>query len=228
MAEFERIDPKKFKQAGVVTKNERPVNFKNDPEFGQILGADGKPLVTGNTDPNVIGPDDSIPNLADPSNQIQGSLRNRNLYGSYYPEELFLAEKHWCLPFCVYVAEHMIKAVELIDELHYNKIQRQLKDQMVFCVMDLSQIHIDDERIAWEGFKIIAKHTIIVGVNFVIRRRERDPAKRIGISHLRVWQSKTQGYALINAGPEGLITREQASNAIATYFQRENITFGLL
>lgn len=190
--------------------------LSNEPiDRSTIVDVNGNPLQYGNTDPNVLTTDDTIPTMS------AGSKRDRSRYSPLYPAELFEAEERYVMPFALFVAEQIV-GVDLLPETTYNTLLRQLKQQTILCVLDITEPEIDGNQrtVVWRGLRIWCKEVEIVGVRFKL-----DLNSKVCITHsLRFWQKKTQGY--MNYGDaSGLtdMTRERAAGYIAQYLSAERI-----
>lgn len=182
----------------------------------QIYDVKGNKLQYGNTDPNVLGPDDNIPIIM---KQQSASLRDRSLYSALLPNELFAAEATYVLPFANFVAEELVN-VNLIDELTYRKLQIQLKQRSIFCVLDISDATIVDRVVTWKGLRLICKDFEVASVTFCL-----DLASRVCLTRsVRLWLSAKGAYA--NVGdPSGLrdLGINKAATIIENYLQAERI-----
>jgi len=225
MAEIDEVNPNKVQQAFARQKAKMAEGAETsipdiktathsdeavDPQ--SVVDLQGRPLQYGNTDPNIIGPDDRVPDL------LGKSLRDRSKYSELLPQDLFTAEERWVLPFAVSIAT--ILEVDLIDETTYAKIQKQLKEQFIFCVIDLSNPKIQDGIITWAGLKIWCKEVPVCEVMFHLDTKQ----ELVFIRHIRLWEKARQGH--VNVGdPNGLraLTREQGATIISNWLANEQI-----
>lgn len=181
----------------------------------QIYDVHGNKLRYGNDDPNVLGPDDNIPLVK----QNYAAIRDRSLYSPLLPNELFAAEATYVLPFANFVAEEIVN-VNLIDELTYRKLQVQLKQRSIFCVLDISDATVVDRRVTWKGLRLICKEFEVASVTFCL-----DLASRVCLTRsVRLWLSAREQYT--NLGdPSGLVDLgiNKAATIIENYLQAERI-----
>lgn len=182
----------------------------------QIYDVNGNKLQYGNTDPNVLGPDDNIPVVM---KQQTSSLRDRSLYSPLLPPELFAAEATYVLPFANFVAEELVN-VNLIDERTYRKLQVQLKQRSIFCVLDISDATVVDRVVTWKGLRLICKDFEVASVTFCL-----DLASRVCLTRsVRLWLSAKGSYANVG-NPSGLVDLgiNKAATIIENYLQAERI-----
>lgn len=187
------------------TANEKPQH--------PLYDARGNPIQVGNTDPNVLGPDDAVPKVG-----LRG-IRDRSKYSKLYPDALFVAEEHYVLPMAAYVAEKICE-VDLMDELTHRMILVQLKQNNMMAVLDISNPEIRENIITWGGFKVYVRDFAVVTVMFRL-----DTTIQIcTIPYLRVWQNAVSKYAIVG-DPSMIsnISREDTATIIANYFRNEGI-----
>jgi len=220
MAEFEKLDPNAPRGPAEIPSlaaaDKRP---DVQIDRSKIVDVYGNPLKYGK-DPNdrsILGPDDDIPAVK--QDLPPGSLRDRSLYPSLFPATLFLAEERYVLPMAQYVANSIVD-VDLIDEKTYAKLQPQLKERSIFCVLDISAPEVHSGMVRWPGFRVVCKQFDVATVYFQL-----DLGLNLTITtHVRVWESQTQRY--MNLGDRSFLkdlTREKAAEIIDNYLVREGI-----
>lgn len=185
----------------------------------KIVDVYGNPLKYGKdpADTTILGPDDAVPAVT--QGIAPGTLRDHSLYPSLFPAALFLAEERYVLPMASFVAQNIVD-VDLIDEKTYAKLQKQLRERSIFCVLDISSPIVHDGKVRWPGFRILCKEFEVAAVNFQL-----DVALNLTITtHVRLWESKNQRYA--NVGDQSYLkdlTREKAAGLLDNYLYQEEI-----
>jgi hypothetical protein len=182
--------------------------------------ATGLPLEYGSKDPNILDPEE-IPIMASPKTQLTEPLRQRSLY-PLIPEACFTAEQFWLLPCAIYVAEHLVGGCDLIDERTYNKIQKELRAQNLFCVMNFAGHQIVDGKARWQAFQLICKNYVLVGFNLVVDLRDTNPQTHVGIESIDLWV-KAAGKHVRVQKPGVMIPRNDAVMIVHNYFIKEGI-----
>ncbi len=220
MAEFEKIDPNVRSD---VAEMPNLSNAQKVPgvtiDRSKIVDVYGNPLKYGK-DPNdthILGPDDIVPEMTQAS--TPGHLRDHTLYPSIFPTALFIAEEHYVLPLAVFVAKDIVD-VGLIDEKTYSKLQKQLRERSIFCVLDISTPVVHSGIVQWPGFRILCKEFEVAAVNFKLDLS----ANSTITTHVRLWESKNQRYT--NIGDHNLmvdLTREKAATLLDNYLYQEQI-----
>lgn len=204
---IETIDPKEMREAARAgTLSDEEV----DPK--QIYSsATGEKLQYGNDDPNVLGPDNPPP-------VVQArAFRDPHKY-PMYPSQVFQAEMEWVLPLAKYLAEHCV--VDLIDETSYNKLQKEIRQQFLFCVLDISDLAIHENVATWPGIRIWCKMVPVVEVMCRL-----DLALNIvTVPYVRVWMQSQKAHAKIG-DKTGMKhhTREDVARIVPNYLAQEGI-----
>lgn len=220
MAEFEKIDPNARPDVAEMPDLSTAQKVPGvQIDRSKILDVYGNPLQYGKNpnDTHILGPDDAVPTVT--RAPAPGSLRDHTLYPSIFPAALFLAEERYVVPFGMYVAKEIVD-VDLIDEMTYQKLQKQIRERSIFCVLDISTPVVHSGMVQWPGFRIMCKEFEVAAVNFKLNVSTGTTIT----THVRLWESKHQRYT--NLGDQHLIvdlTREKAATILDNYLYQEQI-----
>jgi len=189
-------------QAGQMSKNPQaridPVIY--DPVTNQ-------PIPMGNTDPNVIGPDDQ-PELF--------AYRGPAAYPDV-PEPIKTAETRFVLPMAQFVSNTL--GITVLDETAYEKVLTALRCRALFVVLNLHKAKVEDGTASWFGLLLLCKRHVVTMVRFKLRMS----TGQIGIDQVRLWDRSSAQY-VVHAGPGGkLFSREEASALILNYLRNEGV-----
>lgn len=186
-------------------------DLQRDPQAvvdtASLYDFEGNPIQFGNTDPNIIGPDDTA----------EFSYRTDKDY-----PDVPLAVKNAEVSFVLPVAKFLASSVNItvIDETLYGKILEALKTRSLFVMMNLHGVKIQEGIARWYGLILVCKRHPVVMVQFKLKLQ----TDQIGISLVKLWQSAHQRYVKYG-DPEGrrLLTREEVSALIVDYLKKEGI-----
>lgn len=172
-----------------------------------IVDINGKPLVYGNYDPNILSVDDN-PSYA---------MRKPSDYADV-PAEVKKAEISFILPMANFLAKTL--GINIIEEKMYEKTLEQLKQRSLFVVLNLEKVQIQQGVAAWYGLILMCKKHPLIMVKFKLQIS----TGRIGISQCRLWEKDKQRYIVLG-DPEQktLLNREDTASKILNYLRNEGI-----
>lgn len=172
-----------------------------------IYDMNGDPIQTGNTDPNVIGPDDTP----------EFSYRPDNAYPNL-PQQVKKAEHQYVLPLAKFVADSI--GITVIDDYAYNRVLKALQSRSLFVVMNLYKTVVRDGVAIWFGLVLMCKRHPVVMVQF----KEKLATEQVGISLVRCWSAREKKY-FIFGDKEGrkFLSREETAALILNYLEKEGI-----
>ena len=172
-----------------------------------IYDFDGNQVQRGNTDPNVIGPDDNV----------EFSYRPDNDYPDL-PPQVKKAEHQYILPLAQFIADSI--GITVIDDYAYNRVLSALQSRSLFVVLNLYKTQVREGVATWFGLVLMCKRHPVVMVQF----RENISTEQVGISLMRCWSASEKKY-FIFGDREGrkFLSREEASATILNYLKREGI-----
>jgi hypothetical protein len=180
-----------------------------------IYDLHGNPIEMG-TPPGEIGPDDD-PKFGQAKEEVHYELRTWDTYTNY-PEEAKKAEMSFVLPMANFLSQTF--NINLVDEIMYGKILLQLRQRMLFVVMNMYKLEVNDGIAQWDGILLMAKQRPVVVVRFKLQIS----TGRIGIAYMKVWNKEKQAYVGIgDRSQKTLMTRDDAIQKILTYVERERI-----
>lgn len=175
----------------------------------------GNLLKTG-IDPSegIIGPDDTPKFGQKPAHY---DMRTEDTYPNF-PSEAKRAELSFVLPMANFLA-HTLN-IDIIDEIMYDKTLKQLRQRMLFVVMNMHNLKTQDGMSWWDGIVLMCKTHPVVLVRFKMHLASR----KIGIAFIKVWNSSKKVYVLYGDKEQRqLMTRERASRLILDYLNHEGI-----
>lgn len=184
-------------------------------EDGRLYDLHGN-LIEMGTPPGEIGPDDD-PQFGQKKEEVHYELRSWNTYQNY-PEEAKKAEMSFVLPMANFLSQTF--NINLVDEVMYEKILKQLRQRMMFVVMNMYKLQVVDGIANWDGIVIMAKQHPVVLVRFKLQIS----TGKIGIAYIKVWNKEKQNYILFGDRTQKvMLSREEASNMILGYIEKEGI-----
>lgn len=178
-------------------------NAKFDPRIYDP--ATNQPIPMGNSDPNIIGPDD----------HYEFSFRKPDQYPDV-PPQVKTAEVRFILPMAKFIADTI--NITVIDESAYERILEALRARSLFVLLNVHKTKVSDGTASWFGLILICKRHPVVMVGFKLRIGN----ELIGISQIRLWDSANERY-VIHRHNEGFYSREEASATILNYLKAEGI-----
>lgn len=181
-----------------------------------LYDVNGNPVKMG-LDPKegLIGPDDN-PKFGQ-EKQLHYEMRTEDTYPTY-PKEVKEVEISYVLPMANMIAQTL--NIDMIDEIMYEKTLNQLRQRMLFIVMNMHNLKIQEGVAWWDGIVIMCKKHPIVVVRFITHLA----SKRTGIAHIKLWASQKEMYVLFgDKTKKTLITREKATELILNYLNKEGV-----
>lgn len=176
---------------------------------------DGNLLKTG-IDPSegIIGPDDTPKFGQKPAHY---DMRTEDTYPNV-PAEAKRAELSFVLPMANFIAHTL--DIDIIDEIMYEKTLKQLRQRMLFVVMNMHNLKTGDGMAWWDGIVLMCKKHPIALVRFKMHLA----SKKIGVAFVKVWNSAREVYVLYGDKEQRkLMTRERASQIILDYLNNEKV-----
>jgi len=165
-----------------------------------------QPVQMGNTDPNVIGPDD----------HVEYSYRPDSAYPDV-PTQVKDAEVKFILPLAQLLANTI--GIAVIDETMYEKIIQPLRSRSLFVVLNLHKVKVHDGIASWYGLVLMCKRHFLTFVRF----KTRLSTGQIIIDEIRLWRKNGETYVR-HAPPNGkFFSREEASVLILNYLRDEGV-----
>jgi hypothetical protein len=175
---------------------------------GALFDLDGNAIVHGNTNPNIIGPDD----------KVEFSFRPDTAFPDV-PPQVKNAEIRFILPMARFLASSL--NITVIDETAYDRILPALKQRSLFVALNLYKVQIADGVATWFGLVMPCKQHWVVLVQFKMKLS----TEQIGISQVRLWSAAYKQYFVSGERDLGrFYTREEASAKILNYLKVEGIT----
>lgn len=163
-----------------------------------------------------IGPDDN-PKFGQNKAEVHYELRTWDTYQNY-PEEAKKAEMSFVLPMANFLSQTF--DINLVDEIMYEKILVQLRQRMLFVVMNMHNLKVQDGIAIWDGIVIMAKRHPVTVVRFKLQIS----TGRIGIAYVKCWNSAEQKYILFgDREQKKLLSRDEASATILNYVEKEGV-----
>lgn len=169
----------------------------------------GQPIVVGNSDPNIIGPDD----------KYEFVFRSPDAYPSV-PQQVKNAEIRFVLPMAQFLAGTI--GITVLDETAYERVLGALRDRSLFVLLNIHKTQVADGVASWFGLILTCKRQPVVMVKFKMHLG----SERIGIDHIRLWESAKERFVMFKAD-EGFYSREEASALILNYLKTEGVLPGL-
>lgn len=175
---------------------------------GVLFDLDGNPIAHGNTNPDVLGPDDAV----------EFSFRPDTAFPDV-PVQVKNAEIRFILPLAKFLASSL--NITVIDETAYDKILPALKQRSLFVALNLYKVQIHDGVATWFGLVMPCKQHWVVLVQFKLKLS----TEQIGISQIRLWSATHKQYFITGDKDLGrFYTREEAGAKILNYLKAEGIT----
>ena len=197
-----------------MTTQQKPSDFgfktseplaKIDPT--QIVDVNGKPLVYGNKDKNIIGPDDSP----------QFKMRSQSEFPDV-PQEVKNAEVRYILPMANFIAQSI--GINVIDEKMYERTLDPLRQRSLFVLLNIEKMQIKEGVAAWYGMLLMCKKHPLVMVKFKMQIS----TGKIGVSQCRLWEKAGQRYIVLgDQEQKKLMDREKVSSSVLDYLNQEGV-----
>jgi len=180
---------------------------KIDPKIYDL--ETNEPIAVGNTDPNIIGPDD----------KYEFTFRPLGAYPDV-PQQVKNAEIRFILPMAQFLANTI--GITVLDETAYERVLGALRDRALFVLLNVHKTHVADGIASWFGLILTCKRQPIVMVRFKMKLG----SELIGIDHIRLWESAKERFVMYKQ-EEGFYSRESASAMILNYLKAEGVLPGL-
>ncbi len=165
-----------------------------------------QPIQMGNTDPDIIGPDDTY----------EFSYRTPEAYPEV-PPPVKTAEARFILPMAKFIADTI--GITVIDETAYERVLQALRDRSLFVVLNIHKTKVADGVASWFGLVLMCKRHPVVMVRFKMRIA----TDQIGIDQIRLWERAGERYLVHREQGGGFFSREQASATILNYLKHEGV-----
>ena len=134
------------------------------------------------------------------------------------PNEAKRAEISYILPMANHIAQ--ILKIDMLDEVMYEKTLKQIRQRMLFVVLNMYKLKIQEGLAWWDGVILMCKQHPIVLVRFKMHIS----TQRIGIAFVKVWNSTKKVYVLHgDKEQKQLMDRNKATKIILDYLERENV-----
>jgi len=196
----------------IITDVNEVVDANVDPVLRDLHG---NPIEMG-TPEGEIGPDDN-PKFGQDRTQVHYELRTWDTYKNY-PEEAKKAEMSFVLPMANFLSQTF--DINLVDEVMYEKILKQLRQRMLFVVMNMYKLQVVDGIAIWDGIVVMAKQHPVVIVRFKLQLS----TGRIGIAYVKAWSKERQGYIMFgDRTQKTMLDRDRATEIILNYVEQEGI-----
>lgn len=165
-----------------------------------------KPILMGNSDPNIIGPDDTY----------EFSFRSPDAYPDV-PPPVKTAEIRFVLPMAKFVADSI--GITVIDETAYERVLQALRDRSLFVLLNIHKTKVADGVASWFGLILVCKRHPLVMVRFKMRIA----TEQVGIDQIRLWEKSGERYVVHRDPNNGFYSREEASALILNYLKAEGV-----
>lgn len=165
-----------------------------------------KPILMGNSDPNIIGPDDTY----------EFSFRSPDAYPDV-PLPVKTAEIRFVLPMAKFVADSI--GITVIDETAYERVLQALRDRSLFVLLNIHKTKVADGVASWFGLILVCKRHPLVMVRFKMRIA----TEQVGIDQIRLWEKSGERYVVHRDPNNGFYSREEASALILNYLKAEGV-----
>jgi len=166
----------------------------------------GEAILVGNTDPDIIGPDDNY----------EFSFRKPEAYPEV-PPPVKTAEIRFILPMAKFIADTI--GITVIDESAYERVLQALRDRSLFVLLNIHKTRISDGAASWFGLILMCKRHPLVMVRFKMRLGN----EVIGIDQIRFWEKANERYLVHRESEKGFFSREEASAMILNYLKTEGV-----
>jgi hypothetical protein len=169
-----------------------------------------QPIMMGNSDPNIIGPDDTY------EFQFRGPQAYPNV-----PPQVKTAEVRFILPMAKFIADTI--GITVIDESAYERILQAVRARSLFVLLNIHKTKIADGIASWFGLILMCKRHPLVMVRFKMRLS----TEQIGIDQIRLWEKAEERY-VVHREPDGAFySREEGSALILNYLKTEGVLPGI-
>lgn len=165
-----------------------------------------QPVAVGNSDPNIIGPDDTY----------DFSFRRPEAYPDV-PPSVKTAEVRFILPMAKHIADTI--GITVLDESAYDRVLQALRDRSLFVLMNIHKTRVSDGVASWFGLILVCKRHPLIMVRFKLRLGN----EQIGIDQVRLWESAKERYLVYREANGGFFSREEASAMILNYLKTEGV-----
>lgn len=164
------------------------------------------PILMGNTDPNIIGPDDTY----------DFSFRGPEAYPGV-PPVVKTAEIRFVLPMAKFMADTI--GITVLDETAYERVLQALRARSLFVLLNIHNTRVADGIASWFGLILVCKRHPVAMVRFKMRLA----TEQIGIDQIRLWEKSGERYLIHRSSDGGFYSREEASALVLNYLKSEGI-----